>query len=142
MSAAFVPGCMRRLELASMRDCSIGEASRFDCAPIEGDLGPIWISAGGGGLGSRGELGAIAIVKGGDRVVVVWDGMVSGGGLRDEDGADENERLESILQPRFESCSVPPLRLHDSRSQTIVDVLVYRGRAVLFKLDEKSWSGG
>lgn len=142
MSAAFVPGCMRRLELASMRDCSIGEASRFDCAPMEGDLGPIWISAGGGGLGSRGELGAIAIVKGGDGVVVVWDGMVSGGGLRDEDDVEENERLESILQPRFKSYCVPPLRLQDLRSQTVVDVLVCRGWVVLFKLGEKSWSGG
>lgn len=28
----------------------------------EGELGPNWISAGGGGLGSRGELGAIAML--------------------------------------------------------------------------------
>lgn len=54
---------MRRLELASISDCSIGQAWRFDCAPIEGDLGPIWISAGGGGLGSRGELGAIDMLR-------------------------------------------------------------------------------
>jgi hypothetical protein len=53
MSADFVPGWMRRLALVSMAVCSIWAA----LGPIMGDLGPIWISAGGGGLGSRGELG-------------------------------------------------------------------------------------
>lgn len=62
MSAARVPGCMRRLELASRRDCSVGFVSRCAIAPPEGELGPIWISAGGGGLGSRGELGANAMI--------------------------------------------------------------------------------
>jgi len=56
MSAALVPGCMRRFAAASICVCSICCAC---CAlgPIDGDLGPIWISAGGGGLGSLGELG-------------------------------------------------------------------------------------
>lgn len=54
MSADLVPRWMRRLAFASRAVCSICEGER---APIMGDLGPIWISAGGGGLGSRGELG-------------------------------------------------------------------------------------
>lgn len=64
MSAAFVPGWMRRRELASMMVCSICCVSRLAGLPaIDGDLGPIWISAGGGGLGSRGLLGACDIVE-------------------------------------------------------------------------------
>lgn len=35
-----------------------------------GDLGPIWISAAGGGLGSRGELGGSAMAGGGVCVCV------------------------------------------------------------------------
>lgn len=57
MSADFVPGWMRRLAFVSMAVCSIWAAWRAALGPIMGDLGPIWISAGGGGLGSRGELG-------------------------------------------------------------------------------------
>lgn len=62
MSIALVPGCMRRFALASSKLCSISVVCRFAVAPPEGDLGPIWISAAGGGLGSRGELGASAMV--------------------------------------------------------------------------------
>lgn len=58
MSAALVPGCIRRLELASSSVCSEGVVSGLAAGPPEGDLGPIWISAAGGGLGNRGELGA------------------------------------------------------------------------------------
>lgn len=58
MSAAFVPGCIRREELASRCDCSISVVARVAAGPPEGEFGPIWISAGGGGLGRRGELGA------------------------------------------------------------------------------------
>lgn len=63
ISDALVPGCMRRLEFASSTDCSISVAWRLAGAPPEGEFGLIWISAGGGGLGRRGELGASAIVK-------------------------------------------------------------------------------
>lgn len=56
MSAAFVPGWMRRFAFASIVVCSICCACRL-AAPSDGDFGPIWISAAGGGLGSRGELG-------------------------------------------------------------------------------------
>lgn len=56
MSAALVPGCMRRLAAASICVCSICCAC-CALAPMDGDLGLIWISAGGGGLGSLGELG-------------------------------------------------------------------------------------
>lgn len=62
MSAALVPAWMRLLELASRSVCSIWAACRPTVTPPEGDLGPSWISAAGGGLGSRGELGASAIV--------------------------------------------------------------------------------
>ena len=57
MSAALVPGCMRRFAFASIAVCSICWACRVALGFMEGDLGPIWISVGGGGLGSRGELG-------------------------------------------------------------------------------------
>jgi hypothetical protein len=40
-----------------MAVCSIWAAWRAASGPIIGDLGVIWISAGGGGLGSLGELG-------------------------------------------------------------------------------------
>lgn len=56
MSSALVPGCMRRLALASAMVCSICCCWRLAVVPSPGDLGPIWISAGGGGLGNRGEL--------------------------------------------------------------------------------------
>ena len=55
MSADFVPGWMRRLAFVSMAVCSIWEAW------MSGDLGVVWISAAGGGLGSRGELGGSAM---------------------------------------------------------------------------------
>lgn len=57
MSAAFVPGCILRAAFASSIPCSIAVSWLAEVSPIEGDLGPIWISVGGGGLGSRGELG-------------------------------------------------------------------------------------
>lgn len=63
ISAAFVPGCILLAELASRILCSMA----FSCSPDElndGDLGPIWISVGGGGLGSRGELGGRDIEDG------------------------------------------------------------------------------
>ena len=63
ISAALVPGWTRRFELASRSVCSICVGCRLAAAPPEGDLGPSWISAGGGGLGSRGELGASAMLK-------------------------------------------------------------------------------
>jgi hypothetical protein len=65
MSAAFVPGCIRRLELASSCVCSCGVVWGLAAGPPDGDLGPIWISAAGGGLGSRGELGASDMAVGG-----------------------------------------------------------------------------
>lgn len=40
-----------------MSDCSGCMAWRLAAGLPDGDFGPIWISAGGGGLGSRGELG-------------------------------------------------------------------------------------
>jgi hypothetical protein len=57
MSADLVPGWMRRLALVSMAVCSIWADWRAALGPISGELGVIWISAAGGGLGSRGELG-------------------------------------------------------------------------------------
>lgn len=63
MSLALVPGCMRRLAFESTRFCSICVVAGSAAAPPDGELGPIWISAGGGGLGSRGELGARAMVR-------------------------------------------------------------------------------
>lgn len=62
MSAAFVPGCTLRLEFASSVSWSTWFVARLAAAPPEGDLGPCCISAGGGGLGSRGELGAKAAI--------------------------------------------------------------------------------
>jgi hypothetical protein len=56
MSADLVPGCIRRLAFASMMLCSM-VGSWVVALPRDGDLGPIWISVGGGGLGSLGELG-------------------------------------------------------------------------------------
>jgi len=56
ISADLVPGCIRLLALASMKLCSI-VGSWLEELPRDGDLGPIWISVGGGGLGSLGELG-------------------------------------------------------------------------------------
>ena len=61
MSADFVPGWMRRLAFVSMVVCSIWAAWRVALGPMSGELGVIWISAGGGGLGSRGELGGSAM---------------------------------------------------------------------------------
>lgn len=57
---------MRRLELASSSDCSMAVVSRVAGGPPEGELGPIWISAGGGGLGRRGELGANDMFEAGE----------------------------------------------------------------------------
>jgi hypothetical protein len=56
MSADLVPGCILRFALASMTLCSIVDSRLFEL-PIDGDFGPIWISVGGGGLGSLGEEG-------------------------------------------------------------------------------------
>lgn len=66
MSWDLVPGWMRRFALASMAVCSMSCPWRIAFGPKEGDFGPIWISAGGGGLGSRGELGGSAIWAEGD----------------------------------------------------------------------------
>ena len=55
MSADLVPGCILRLALASIILCSM-VGSWFEELP-SGDFGPIWISVGGGGLGSLGERG-------------------------------------------------------------------------------------
>ena len=57
-----MPGWILRLAFASIVLCSI------DNSVLEllraGDLGPICISVGGGGLGSRGELGGRAMMGG------------------------------------------------------------------------------
>lgn len=58
MSAALVPGCILLDELASICDCSISVVASVAALPPDGEFGPIWISAGGGGLGRRGEFGA------------------------------------------------------------------------------------
>lgn len=57
MSAAFVPGCILLVALASRTLCSTAGSWLEKLLPSAGDLGPIWISVGGGGLGSLGELG-------------------------------------------------------------------------------------
>lgn len=62
MSAALVPGCILLRELASMKLCSNCAVCVSIVALPEGDLGPNWISACGGGLGSLGELGAMAMM--------------------------------------------------------------------------------
>lgn len=56
-----MPGCILRFAFASIMLCSI-VVSWFEI-PNEGDFGPICISVGGGGLGSRGELGGKDILK-------------------------------------------------------------------------------
>lgn len=58
MSTALVPGLTLRSDPWSSfcpfpRNCS---ASLPNDSPTEGDLGPIWTSVNGGGLGKRGEL--------------------------------------------------------------------------------------
>jgi hypothetical protein len=63
ISAAFVPGCILRAALASKIPCSIAVSWMPEESPRDGDFGPICISVGGGGLGSRGELGGRDIVK-------------------------------------------------------------------------------
>jgi hypothetical protein len=59
ISADLVPGCILRLAFASIVLCSIVGPS---LELRDGDLGPRCISVGGGGLGSRGELGGSAMV--------------------------------------------------------------------------------
>lgn len=77
MSAAFVPGCMRLCELASRTVCSICAACGLTVAPPDGGLGLIWISAGGGGLGRRGELGARAMMDSDGVLACRWgEGVV------------------------------------------------------------------
>jgi hypothetical protein len=78
MSAALVPGCMRRFELASRRLCSICAECRLAAGPPEGEFGVIWISAAGGGLGSRGELGASAMTMSGKEKRGRWNGRRQG----------------------------------------------------------------
>jgi hypothetical protein len=56
MSADLVPGCILLFALASITLCSIEDSKLLEL-PIDGDFGPIWISVGGGGLGSLGEEG-------------------------------------------------------------------------------------
>jgi hypothetical protein len=60
ISEDLVPGCILRPAFASIVLCSI-EGSVFE-EVREGDLGPICISVGGGGLGSRGELGGRVMI--------------------------------------------------------------------------------
>jgi hypothetical protein len=60
ISADLVPGCILRLAFASSVLCSIVGPSLE--LLTDGDLGPICISVGGGGLGSLGELGGSSIV--------------------------------------------------------------------------------
>lgn len=50
---------MRLLELVSSCVCSCGDVSGLTAGPPDGDLG---ISAAGGGLGNRGELGGSDIM--------------------------------------------------------------------------------
>jgi hypothetical protein len=66
MSADLVPGCILRLALASRMLCSM-VGSWLEKLPCAGDLGPIWISVGGGGLGSLGELGGKDILSSSER---------------------------------------------------------------------------
>ena len=56
MSAALVPGLIRREAPWSTEAFSESVAASWPGTPGEGDLGPIWTSGKGGGLGSRGEL--------------------------------------------------------------------------------------
>jgi hypothetical protein len=58
MSADLVPGCILLAAFASMTLCS-SRGSWLAELPSDGDFGPIWISVGGGGLGSLGELGCM-----------------------------------------------------------------------------------
>lgn len=64
ISELLAPGWMRRLELALSRVCSICCDSWSAVDPSPGDLGPIWISAGGGGLGRRGDMAAMMMGAG------------------------------------------------------------------------------
>lgn len=52
-----MPGCILRLEFALITLCSIADSWIDELPGAAGDFGPIWISVGGGGLGSLGELG-------------------------------------------------------------------------------------
>lgn len=64
MSALFVPGCIRRFAFALNMVCSISCVSwSSSLEPNPGDLGPSWISAGGGGLGRRGDIAAILTIE-------------------------------------------------------------------------------
>jgi hypothetical protein len=76
MSEALVPGCMRRLELASRSVCSICDVSGVAAGPPDGEFGVIWISAAGGGLGNRGEAGASDMVNGGASTMTCDDDVV------------------------------------------------------------------
>lgn len=80
MSFALVPRWILRFAFASSRPFSICDPCRLAAAPPDGEPGPIWISAVGGGLGSRGELGGIAMgeVRGGIRQVFGRFGCASG----------------------------------------------------------------
>lgn len=78
ISAAFVPGCILLLALASRTLCSMVGSWLEKLLPSAGDLGPIWISVGGGGLGSLGELGGrdIVLVANGNRPEVRCPALV------------------------------------------------------------------
>lgn len=76
-----MPRWTRRFAFASSRPFSICDPWWFAAAPPEGEPGPIWISAVGGGLGSRGELGGIAMA-GYRRFSVVIEFFVCTGGYR------------------------------------------------------------
>jgi hypothetical protein len=82
MSADLVPGCILLDELASICDCSISVVASVAAGPPEGECGPIWISAGGGGLGRRGELGARDMME------------EVGRSSRDLESVEEGERKE------------------------------------------------
>lgn len=70
--------------------------------PMAGDLGPIWISGAGGGLGSRGELG------GSDMMVLRYLGaMLDGmGEVETRSWTATNEATGPAQRERFPAVSV------------------------------------
>jgi len=57
ISAAFVPGRIRRIAPLSNFVVSLFSGTAALCSGLKlGDLGPIWTSGKGGGLGRRGDL--------------------------------------------------------------------------------------
>lgn len=78
-SSALVPGWMRLFAFMSTMFWSM----RTACASRPGDWGPVWSSAGGGGLGSRGELGGRAMASLCGDEAAHGSMRLSGGGERD-----------------------------------------------------------